>query len=373
LQYTSTSSEPSYDSTAPATVTRDNVNSSAGLILEQNLWRNFFGNANRADLRAADATLKAANISRITNLQKLVLNGIQAFWSTFVAQETYQEAVNSRDRYKKLVDSVKKKTGYGYNTPGELAQAQAELENREQTLRNSFVTYQAAKDELITLLRLPPGRELQFAIAGSLPNPPVTNSVDVEKLRPQKTAKLTLQAAEDTLHSTESKAYPDLSFVGKVYTQGYDSGASEASRELTEGNHPRYYVGVRFQYNFGSGYQNETVLNKRLARDLANTQYERQKLELKDQESDIRRRIESTYEIVKSAQTQKDLREKAIQQLNRSYTQGRTDIAILIDAMNKFFDSEVQLSRAIGNYQTALSEWAAFRDELVLDSTEFSN
>ena len=38
--------------------------------------------------------------------------------------------------------------------------------------------------------------------------------------------------------------------------------------------------------------------------------------------------------------------------------------------MNNFFDSEIQYSQAVGNYATALNEWAAVRDELIPDDSE---
>lgn len=54
-------------------------------------------------------------------------------------------------------------------------------------------------------------------------------------------------------------------------------------------------------------------------------------------------------------------------ELNRSYTQGRTDIRNLIDAMNALNTTEVAHSRAVGDYFIALNEWAALRDELIKD------
>ena len=75
----------------------------------------------------------------------------------------------------------------------------------------------------------------------------------------------------------------------------------------------------------------------------------------------------ATYAIAQSSMKQKDFFDKAVQELNRTYTQGRTDIKTLIDLMNSYFASEVQLSRAIGDYQIALNELAASRDELIAD------
>ncbi len=51
--------------------------------------------------------------------------------------------------------------------------------------------------------------------------------------------------------------------------------------------------------------------------------------------------------------------------MQRSFNNGRVDINLLIEAMNKFFSSQVQYTRAVGDYFIALNEWAALNDELI--------
>ena len=92
--------------------------------------------------------------------------------------------------------------------------------------------------------------------------------------------------------------------------------------------------------------------------------------EEKDKQAQAERQVTSTFAIAQSKKIQKEYREKAIQELTKSYNQGRTDIAILIDSMNKYFTSEVEYVRSIGNYQIALNEWAATRDELIPNKEE---
>ncbi len=62
-----------------------------------------------------------------------------------------------------------------------------------------------------------------------------------------------------------------------------------------------------------------------------------------------------------------EFREKALNQLQKSFNLGRVDINLLIDAMNKFFSAKVQHTRAVGDYFITLNEWAALNDELVVN------
>lgn len=367
LSYLRTFDQPKLSGASPAPAS-DVATDTVGLIVTQNLLKNTFGNADRADLRAAESSYQAAQVNRDSQLQELVLEAIRSYWNAYVAQQTFQGAQSSRNRYEKLVEQIKKKTGYGYSNPGELAQAQAELEAHQQSAKNSSVVYLAALDSLISLLNLQPGSEIIFKAPEEIPPPPEIKAIDIENLSPLKSAKLKLQAADDNLTATNSKGYPDLSFVGKIYQQGLEQKSQDSFDEMNSGTHPKYYLGLQLQYSFGSGYADEDALNKKTSRDLAEAQLNRSRLELKDKENNLLRRLQSTFAIAQSTKNQKGYREKAAQELSKSYTQGRTDISLLITALNNFFDSEVQFTRSIGDYQTALNEWSAFRDELVTDS-----
>ena len=364
LSYIRSLEQPELSSASPTPAT-DVAIDSIGLVLTQNLLKNFFGYADRSDLQAAESTYQSTQVSRISQLQDLVLEGIRDYWTAFVAQQTFQGALSSRNRYEKLVEQIKKKTNYGYSNPGELAQAQAELEVRQQNVKNTSMTYLAALDSLISLLRLPPGSEILFNVSEEIPPPPAIKTVDIENLRPLKSSKLKLEAANNSLGYYNSKSYPDLSFVGKIYQQGLEKKNDASYSEMASGAHPKYYLGLQFQYSFGSGYSNEDSLNKKVTRDLAEAQLNRSRLEIKDKENNLARKLQSTFAIAQSSKSQKGFREKASQELSKSYTQGRTDISLLITALNNYFDSEVQFSKSIGDYQTALNEWSAFRDELI--------
>lgn len=364
LSYSRTSVDADYP--AGATVNADNQTQDIVMLsLEQNLLKNFFGRANRATIRAAEASYKAATITRANDLQNVVLNAIRLFWTAYVAQENFQESLNSRERYEKLVQSVKKKSSYGYAIPGELAQVQAELELKEQTVKRQSVEYLSAIDQLTTLLKFPVGTEFKFQVTKDIPTVPKFETVDFEKTRALRAARLRAEAAEENYRAASSNSYPDLSLVGRLGAAGTENNSSDAYSEMNSGTHPQYYMGVKFQYSFGSDSLNEEKLNKKILKELEDVRLQKQLLELGDSGSRIQRNLQATYAIVLSNRNQVALREKAALDLNRSYVQGRTDISNLIEAINKFYSAKIDYSRAIGDYQIALNEWAALRDELI--------
>ncbi len=341
-----------------------------GISLEQNLWRNFFGVANRSDLRSIETGLKASKLSEINNLQEVVLTAIRAYWAAYVAQESFQESVRSRDRYHKVVASVKKKTGYGYNSPGDAAQAEAELESREIIVKTLSVNYLTAMDQLRLTLNLPAETEVKFVVPEKIQAPPEKmNEVNIESLRPIQASLLKLESANESLKASQSYAHPDISLVGRYATQGFDlTSSNDSFNQALAGSRPRYYLGLKLQYYFGSDYQKELQLNRRINQQLADLDLQKKRLQLADAKNNLLRQIQADYAILLSTETQKGFREKASQELSRSYSQGRTDIAILIESLNKYFNAQVDKIRAVGNYQTALSEWLAFQDQLVIEN-----
>ncbi|MNL20766.1 hypothetical protein D3C87_1420280 [compost metagenome] len=222
-------------------------------------------------------------------------------------------------------------------------------------------------DTLITLLSLEPGTEIKFNVPTEIPAVPKLAPKDPEKLRLVRSQKLKAQAAAATLRSSESLSYPTLNFVGQLKSTGRDEDSEGSYSELTAGNRPFYYVGLRFAYNFGSDVQNETIINSKLNKDLEETRLSRQLLEVNDLEAQAERKAQAAYAVAVSAEKQKGFRDRAARELQKTYNQGRTDISILITALNNFFNSEVVYQTALGSYHTALNEWAALRDELISD------
>jgi outer membrane protein TolC len=367
LEYTRLSKNTSYPATSTIAAPAEQTEDYFGIKLEQSLLKNIFGRVDRAKLRAAQANFDAAQTNRNDDLQNLVLEGIRLYWKSYVAQETFNDSIKSRERYQKLVEAVRKKTSYGYNNPGELAQVQAELETRIQNVKTRSTEYLGLISDLVTLLHLPPGSEIEFDVPNDLPGLAKTPEKNVDDLRSVKALRKLYEASEDNLIAASNSELPDLALVGKYYQYGLKPTASEANSEMLGGSKPDYYVGVKLSYSFGSGLQSADAKNKTWGKELAESVLHRRRLELQDALEKTSRTTQSTLAIYESAKAQKGYREKAAQEQSKAYAQGRTDLNTLITSLNNYFESEIVFTRSIGDYLTALNEFAALRDELIPD------
>jgi outer membrane protein TolC len=341
-----------------------------GFTMNQDIWANFFGSAYRGAWAAVQLNYEATSLMRTNELEDLVLESIRLFWTTYVSEQNFHDKVASRDRSKKLADAVRRKSGFGYANPGEFAQAQADFESRVIDVKVASNEYLQNLDKLNTLLGLPSSCEVKFVVSDVIPPVPHLPEKSVQELRSFRSGELKKKAAERDYDAAKSRDAPTVQLVGEVYSYGADREAGAAYSEVMAGGHPNYYAGVKIEYGFGSNLLGETRLNRRYRKELEEVAFSRLTQESQNSLVEAERKAQVSYTAVLSAIEQKKYREKALQEMSRSFTQGRTDISIYIDAMNKLSAAEIQYSQAIGNYQTALNEWAAARDELIPEAPE---
>jgi outer membrane protein TolC len=368
LEYTRTSWDYTYSVSSASTSPRQQTQDIAGVTIEQNLWYNSFGSADRATIRAARAATNAARIGRYLDQQNVVLDAVRKYWQAYVAQENFRESIASRDRYEKLVDVVRRKNSLGYSAPGELSQVQAEYETRIQNVKKQSDAFLKVTEELITLLKYPEGSELEFVVSEQLPSLPALNEAAIDDLRALKKQEQALEQARNNLTATDSKSWPVFALVGKYYGSGLETNSTDSINSMWSSSYPKYYYGIKFIYSFGSGATNADVNNKKMAVQLEQSKWDRKKQETLDQLQDAKRKVTVSHLVAQSTARQKIYREKAAQELQKAYNQGRIDINQLITNLNAYFETQVAFSRAIGDYQIALQEWSAINDRLISDT-----
>ncbi|MEI7973909.1 MAG: hypothetical protein WCH11_06035 [Bdellovibrio sp.] len=341
-----------------------------GLEVQQSLWKNSFGSSDRAQLQAARGTFQATELVSLSQMQALVLEAIRLFWQTSVQQQVFKQALGARDRYETLVEVVRKKNKLGSASPGELFQVEAELENQIQQTKTSSQEFLKSLHQLLTLLHYEKTENVNFELPARVPPLIPRTEKKIESLREIKVQEAKLQSAEHMLDWARFKNRLDVSLVGRYEIGGIGTSASAASSEMTSGQFPRAYYGVRLALPLGSGILQEDEANKRSQRDLQSSILSRRKMELADEIQAAERKVIATHAVAESSIKQKSLRESAAADLQKAYSQGRLDIKFLIDALNLAFATQVNSLRSVGDHYIALNELAALRDELVRDPKE---
>lgn len=340
------------------------------LGIEQPVWQNSFGQGFRSNIEASELNFRALNILKVDNLEELVLRALRQYWATYVALKNFEEAQSARDRYEKLVGVLKRKASFGYTNPGELPQVLAEFASKDQNVKTQSANYLEQLDQLTTLLGLPKNSQIDFKVPTEVPGIPQLPKLQTQNLRAVQSGQLQIEASDKTLQGSASNHRPDVSLIAKVGATAVDEEASAAMSELVGSNNPNYYLGIRFKHSFGSDLKDEEIANAKINKRLAEVSLLKKQDEIENAELKTQRKLQVLYFQVQSLLDQKKYREQAMNEINRGYNQGRSDINQLINTMNNFFSTQVDYSRNIGDYHIALNELAAIRDQLIPDENK---
>lgn len=349
---------------AAATMPAERTQDIFGLTLEQPLLDNFFGASDRYRSEASSERVKSARVVRASQLQEQVLSGLRLYWRAYSSKRTLEESRSAVERYEKLVGTVRRKAGFGYSNPGELPQVESELESRKQAVNASSADHLKNLDSLCEFLGIP-SQDIEFEVALKLEVPPALRPVETSQLRAVRSMDSSLQSIELDRKALESKALPSLSLVGKSFASGLDEASETSFGEAVAGSKPKVYVGIKFEHSFGSQVQDEEALNQKIQWELKKIERDRKVRQIDIDLADKERQAKLTYLNVLSLEEQARLREKAMNEVVRAYSQGRTDIQNVIDITNRYIDTGVLVSKVFGDYQIVLAEWAALRDELI--------
>ncbi len=338
------------------------------LEVEQDLLSNAFGRVDRLRQAQAQRSLQRAGEERLESLESLILESMERFWHSFVAQENLKESLESRDRYEKLVATVRNKARLGFSAPGELATAQAEYESQVQRVKVASLNYLEHLDQLLRLLRLDLDVEVSFQIEELLPPLPELAELEPEEqeaLRSVQVARSQLEEGRLALDITRSQHRPQLSLITRISQTGAEEEPSQALSKAFEGQRPIYFVGLQFSHPLDSSQRRGELAAARAQHTLNELQLETARDQILLQLRQSQRQVQSLRQVAESASQAVELWQRALRELEASYRQGRTDISEVVRVYNSLLAAQTQRSRAIGDYHIALNSLAAARDQLV--------
>lgn len=350
------------------TTPRDDTFESYVLSIEQNLWRNAFGQQLRSQVNAAKAEAEGITLRRYEEIEASILKGANLFWSAAVEERRYKESEAALERYKGLVRNIEGKSRNRYAAPGELAQVRAQFYSRERLVRLNKINFEQAMINL--KVYLPEMKRADLKWSEKFPDFEIAKQgpqFDVTKTRAFQMAELRQKQLDLQAEGIESQNKAQVALVGRVGATGVDETASRARRQVVEGDRPEWYVGLKWSHTFGSGvHEAETrqAAAQARAQEIA-TQSEKERLSLLKYQ--LEGAIASLQANLKTQSEQLEAQRQAVQQLTRTYNQGRTDISILIDTINRAEDAEVEQVQTRADLEVAYLQWQFLFDKIKLN------
>jgi outer membrane protein TolC len=159
------------------------------------------------------------------------------------------------------------------------------------------------------------------------------------------------------LELTRAQYKPNLSIVGQLSNTGLENNLTSAQQELMNFNKDRYYVGFKLSFDLEDRIKNEAILTQKKSEELENLNFEKVQMDLESQFKEAFQKVKTSYEVAQSADAVIQFRKKAMEENQKNYKNGKIDTAPLIDSMNKYYLSQIEYLKCLGDYHMALNEW----------------
>lgn len=332
------------------------------LNIEQSILRNFFGREDRLKFQSANDKYKSLKFTRKEDIQKLILNTAEKFWNSYILDIHVQQAKKTRRDYKELAELIQKKSKLGHIQPGEAPQI---LSQYERTLKQQKEMETQFKNSMIELMDFTQiqDKKFRFQKHRTFSMPRFSPVKDVEKLNIVQTAQA-LYSSEIAL--LDSQKYFYLPYV-QLYAGADFSGNQKGWMEILKSPETKNYkIGINFIYPLSHSparWKRSSYLHSK------KLQHE---LEYQDQKQKIRNQLKTNWNQLKNAQNSLKasfkilkLQKQALDEIRKSYIQGRIPIDRLISAQDRSTEVEKENLQTQKNYNLSLLKYYSLRDELI--------
>lgn len=353
---------PSSTVTRPSFEVGDEVN----FTLKQELSGNFFGIVDRYNEKVALQNTYVAALNKKESQQDLVLQSIRLFWQTFIAKESLRDAIAAREKYNTLVVRLTGKSQSGFANPGDLAQAKAQYQAQESSVKEASYSYLSSLQKLFVAMRMnESAQETILDIPEEIPSMPAFSEADISGIRKVKSAQVTYENAEIEYRASKLAGLPELNLVGKANYNGIDRQQDRSFADMTSGYHPKYYIGLELSYRLDS----DLIRGQQAYKTVAYEQAQNNLLKIKEEQENTifttAQKVRSSYGSAISATEAAKYWEQAVREMEVSYRQGRIDTSAIIQAYGNYYRALSVKTKAIGDYQISLNEYAAIKNKLV--------
>jgi outer membrane protein TolC len=226
----------------------DFASAAAALELKQSLWRNSFGVATRADLKAKRAASRIEMLRQKMTLKNLLLKAENTYWSLASFHEIVKLQLENVDRARKLRDRMARQASLRLYDDVDAMQAQASLETRELELQSSL-------DERASLIRqFNTLRGTSSDAAEDLAELPTNEFMLKQSNNParrmsREDLRIAFEEADASRLQAEgsiSRIYPQLDLTASIATNGLDQKSAMAREEVQNLHNPTWMVGLVF-------------------------------------------------------------------------------------------------------------------------------
>jgi len=332
------------------------------LSIEQNILRNAFGREDRLKFQSANYRYKRAKLTRTEDIKKLILKTAEKFWDSYAFHIYVQQAKQRSRDYEELAELAQKKSRLGHTQPGEIPQILSQYERTvkqqkemETQLKNSMIDLQDFTQVKDGKFRFQKHRTLTMPLFSPIKKVEQLNSIQVAQAH--RSSMIALLDAQKYFYLPYVQLHAGADFLSNKTTWFQTVKSAELKN---------YRIGATFVYplshSLSKWKQFRYLRSKKLQHEL---EYENHKQTVSNQLKINWNQLEDAHTSLKASVKILKLQKKALDEIRKSYIQGRIPIDTLISAQDRNTEVEKENIQAQRNYNLSLLRYYSLRDELL--------
>ncbi len=332
------------------------------LSLEQDILRNFLGREDRLKLQSANYRYESLQFKRTEETKTLILSTAEKFWDSYSFHIYVQQAKKRSQDYKELAELAQKKSKLGHTRPGEIPQILSQYERTVKQQREMETQFKNSMIHLKDLIQIE-DNDFKFQKHRTLPLPNFSSVKNVEQLNTIQTARSHYLSSISML---DTQKYFYLPYV-KLHA-GADFLGNEKTwlKTLNSAELKNYRVGIAITYPLSHSLtrwrQFRHLRSKKIQHEL---EYQDHKQNISNQLKISWNQLENAHSSLKASFKILKLQKQALNEIRKSYIQGRIPIDTLISAQDRNTEVEKENLQAQKNYNLSLLKHYSLRDELL--------
>jgi len=330
-----------------------------GLSITQQFGKNFFGLADRAQIKITKIDIENAEYSSLDNIEQALYEAQIAYWNLVLKKKQLNTRMDMLKEAKKLYDIYKEKYDLGLVESGDLFAVEANLRTRQNDVLAARLEKEIAKNDLLFLLNAE-DTSVQLNPLDSLHIVPY--SVDlytslreaIEHRRDYKIIKNQLEALDIDIKVKKNSLWPEIDLETSFLKNGLDTKYQESWQDIAGEDNSEVFVGITFKV---------PLENRSAKSQLKETQLKKQQsiLSFKQIERLILKEIHSKVSQVNTLMDQVrllssivELEESKLKEETKRLKYGRSSSDIIIRYEEDLLQARLDLTRSLFNYRVSL-------------------
>ena len=342
----------------------------AGISLTQELGKNFFGLADRADIKLTKLDIENSEFTSLDDIEEVLYKSQKSYWNLVLKKEEFTIAEDMFKTAKRLYDIYQDKYGLGLVEKSELLAIEALIRIRESDVYAATLNLETAKNDLLFLLnrgdfsdQVNPKDNLACLVTTVDLYQALKESTFTR--RDYKRMKNELEKNKIELVVKKNALWPQIDLEASIIRNNLDSQRSGAWEGLNGNSNDQISFKLTFEVPLENREAKAELEKVRLGKSQLLLQFKRVERLILQEINDKVNQVNTTENKVKLYQTIVRLHQEKLDNQIKRLGYGRSNVDTLIQYEEDLLKARLSLASNLYTYRMSLSELELTKNTLL--------